>query len=143
MGDESRRQGVQVEVAHPVRAHNHRRLLLIESIHDGLQRLGRRVEVVTVQLHRKASAMGIIDRHVPTAANAQVRALRSQDYQLRGRGSKFFTIHFYLFPQNLSRAVRGVIIHHDDIILELRLLFQRTLHCIGDGLGAVKDRDDD
>ena len=136
MSDESRRQGVQVEVAHPVRAHNHCGLLLIESIHDGLQRLGRRVEVVTVQLHRKASAMGIIDRHVPTAANAQVRALRS-DYV------EFVAVAQRYIRQNLSRAVRGVIIHHDDIILELRLLFQRTLHCIGDGLSAVKDRDDD
>ena len=46
MADKSRRQCVQVEVAHPVTAHNHGRLLLIECIHHLLQGAFRRIEVV-------------------------------------------------------------------------------------------------
>ena len=48
MVDESRGQGVEVEVAHTVRADDHRRLLLVEGVHYLLKRLGRGIEVVAV-----------------------------------------------------------------------------------------------
>ena len=38
--DQSRRQGVQIEIAHPVAANHHCRVLLMEGIHHLLQRLG-------------------------------------------------------------------------------------------------------
>ena len=40
MVDESWRQGIQFKVAHAVRAHHHRSVLFVESLHDGLKRLG-------------------------------------------------------------------------------------------------------
>ena len=81
MGYESWRQGIQFEVAHAIRAYHHRSLLLVESIHDGLQRLGRRIEVVAIQLDGKASAILTIDGLVPTSANTQIRPVRHDDVQ--------------------------------------------------------------
>ena len=70
MVDESWGQCVQVEVTHPIRAHNHSGMLFMERIHDGLQRLRRRIEIVRVQLYGKATAIGTINRFVPASANA-------------------------------------------------------------------------
>ena len=77
MCNESRRQCVEFEVAHPVRANHHSRLLLTEGFNDGLQCMWRRVKVVTVELNGKSSAPLVIYRQVPTATNTQVIPLRN------------------------------------------------------------------
>lgn len=47
------------------------------------------------------------------------------------------------FVKNLTCAVGGVIVHHDDIKLKASLLAEGTLHSIGDSLLSVENRDDD
>ena len=47
------------------------------------------------------------------------------------------------FVKNLTCAVGGLIVYHDDIKLEASLLAEGTLHCIGDSLLSVENRDDD
>ena len=75
MGNESGRQGVEVEVAHSVGAYHHCRLLLLEGIDDGLQCMRRGIEVVAVELYGKSSAPLIIDSHIPASAYSKVIAL--------------------------------------------------------------------
>ena len=109
---QSRRQGIQFEVTHTIRADHHRRILLIEGFHNLLQRLRRGIEIVRVELYRKASAAVIIDGLVPTAADAEIRALWDD-------------MHEPLIVDGLQQLcclVRGVIVDHDDIILEACLL---------------------
>ena len=124
------RQGVQLKVAHPITAHHHCSILLIEGIYDLLQRFGRGIEVVRIQLYGKSSATVVIDGHIPTAANAKVAALRDDMDQS-------FVVHTI---EKLRRLVSRVIIHHNDIKIEVSLLAKSTIDGIHDGLLAVVDR---
>ena len=81
MVDKPRRQGVQLEVAHAVAAHNHSRLLFVEGIDHLLQRVRRRIQVVRVQLHGKASATRVVDGYIPAPANAEVGTLRNDNVE--------------------------------------------------------------
>ena len=69
---QSGRKGIQLEIAHAIRAYHHRCILLMEGIDHLLEGARRRIKVVTVELHSKTSAMITIDGNIPTAANAQV-----------------------------------------------------------------------
>ena len=82
MRNESWRQGVQFKIAHTVRADNHRSLLFVKGIDNGLQCLGRGIEVVRIKLNGKASTMLAIDGFVPASANTKVGALRGNDVEL-------------------------------------------------------------
>ena len=82
MVDKSWRQRVEVEVAHAVASHHHGRLLLVEGIHHLLQRMGRGVEVVAVELNGKPSAPRIVHRLIPAPAYAQIPALRGNHDKL-------------------------------------------------------------
>ena len=75
MVDKSRGQGVQFEVTHAVGTYHHRGILLVEGIHHLLEGLGRGIEVVAVELYGEASTTVIMDGLVPTAADAEIRAL--------------------------------------------------------------------
>ena len=133
MVDESWWQGVQLEVAHAVRTDHHRGVLFVEGIHHLLERLGRGVEVVGVELHGKASAAVVVDGLVPAAADTEVGALGDDvDEPLVVDGIK-----------QLGGLVRGVVVHHDDIIFEVCLLREGRVDGIADGLLAVVDGDDD
>ena len=81
MVDESRRERLELEVAHAVGAHNHRSPLLVKLVDDALQRLRRRVEVVAVELHGEASAAFVVDSYVPATADAEVGALGYDMYE--------------------------------------------------------------
>ena len=81
MIDESWRQGVQLEVAHAIGADHHGCILFVESVYDLLQCLRRRVEVIGVELHGKASAAVVVDGLVPAAADAEVGALRDDVHE--------------------------------------------------------------
>ena len=133
MVDESWRQGVQLEVAHPVGAYDHSGILFVEGLHHLLQGLRRGIEVVGVELYGKASAAVIIDGDIPAAADTQVSALRNNMYQP-------FVVQTV---QQLCRTVCRVIIDHNDIELEVGLLPECTAYGIEDGLLAVIDWDDD
>ena len=109
---QSRRQGIQFEVTHTIRTDHHRRILLIECLDNLLQRLRRGIEIVRVELYCKASAAVIIDGLVPTAADAEIRPLWDDMHEP-------FVVDGL---QQLCSLVRGVIVDHDDIILEACLL---------------------
>ena len=130
---QSRWQGVEVEVAHAVRADNHGSLLLVEGIYYLLECLWRRIEVVAVKLDGKLSAESAVDGFVPASAYSQVGSLRNNLYQVVS----------FKFIQYFAGAVGRMVVHHDDVELEACLLFQGTLHGISHGLFAVEDGDDD
>ncbi len=79
--DQARRQRLELEVAHAVAAHHHGAALLAESIDNALQRLGRRVQVVAVQLYGEAAAARVVHRHVPAPADAQVAPFGPQHHK--------------------------------------------------------------
>ncbi len=134
---QSWRQGVEVEVAHAVRADNHGCLLVVEGIYDLLESLRRRIEVVAVQLYGKLSAELAVDGYIPAAADAEVGSLRHNLYQ------SFLASISRDFIEYLASAVGRMVVDHDDVVLEIGLLAQRTLHGIGDGLLAVEHGNDD
>ena len=83
-------------------------------------------------MHGKASATVIIDCLIPTASDTQVPALGDDvDKPLVMEAVKQF-----------RGLVGGMVVHHDDIELEVRLLLQRAIDGIKDRLLAVIDRDD-
>ena len=82
MRNESWRQCVQFKIAHTVRADNHRGLLFVEGIDNGLQCLRRGIEIVRIELNGKASTVLAIDGFVPASTNAKVGALRGDDVEL-------------------------------------------------------------
>ena len=90
MVDESRRECLELEVAHAVGAHNHRSPLLVKLVDDALQCLRRRVEVVAVELHGEASAACVVYSHVPATADAEVGALGYDMYEALVLGSSRF-----------------------------------------------------
>ena len=45
--------------------------------------------------------------------------------------------------EDIGGAVGGMVIDHDDIVGKRGLLLQSTLHCIGNSLGTIVDRNDD
>ena len=124
------RQRVQVEVAHPVAAHYHCGALFIECVHDGLQRFGRRIKVVTVELYGKTSATRIVNGHVPAAAYAEVGTPRDDMYQPLVR----------IAVEQLCGVVRRVVVNHNHVKLERSLLRQRAVNGVTDCLLAVAHR---
>ena len=85
-----------------------------------MQRVVAAVEVVAVELYGKASATAVVDGHVPASPDAEVVSLRHYSYQ---SVVSALAVHFfhYLFEYD-SRVVVGVVVHHDNIIFEIRLL---------------------
>ena len=135
MVNQSRRQRVQFEVTHAIRTDNHGSLLLVESIDDGLQRFGRRIQVVRIQLNGKASALRTINRHIPATANAEVGALRNDDVEL-------VAMSLLQVSQDVGSSIGGVIVDHDDIVFKAALLRKGTLHGVLDRLDTIEHRDD-
>ena len=139
---QSWRQGVEVEVAHAVRADHHRCLLVVKGIYDFLESLRRRIEIVAVQLDCKLAAVLAIDGYIPAATDAEIVSHRHNLYET----SRLLVVSgFHLasdFIKNLASAVGRMIVDHDDVELEIGFLAQRTLHGIRDGLLSVENWDD-
>ena len=55
--------------------------------------------------------MGVVDGHVPAAADAQIGALWGDDVE-------FVAVVLGQTEQDVGSAVSGVVIHHNDVILE-------------------------
>ena len=131
MGNESGRQGVEVEVAHSVGAYHHCRLLLLEGINDGLQCMWRGIEVVAVELHGKSSASLVIYCHIPASADTQVIPLRNNMNKTRR----------FLIPNQFRSSVGRVIVNDDDVVFKISLLLQCTSDGVEDSLLTVSDGD--
>ena len=134
MVDEARRKGVQLEVAHPVRAYHHRSTFSIEGIHHSLQCLWRGVKVVAVELYDEASHLWMMHSHVPAAANAEVVAVGDDVYDAFVGGE---------LVDGFRCAVCRAIINDDKVEWEGGFLFQDTTNGVADGALSVADRDDD
>ena len=89
MGNESGRQCFQVKVHHAIGADHHGGSLVFEGVYDGLQRGGRTVEIVGVELYGIESAAMVSNGQVPAAANAQVGLFGTYDYQFVVLQGKF------------------------------------------------------
>ena len=101
-----------------------------------MQCLRRAVEVVGVELHGKPSAPSIVHREIPATANAEVGTFGHEMHKLAG------VLGGYL-GEDICCAVGGMIVHHDDVEVEVSLLRKSRIYCIGDGLRAIIDWYDD
>ena len=63
---------VQLEVTHAIRTNHHCSTFGIEGIYHSLQGLWRRVQVVAVKLHHKASHLRVMYCHIPASTDAEV-----------------------------------------------------------------------
>ena len=134
MVDEARRKGVQLEVAHTVRAYYHRSTFSIEGIHHSLQCLWRGVEVVAVELHHEASHQRMMYSRIPAATDAQVVALRyNVNDAFVGRE----------LVDGFRCAVCRAVINYDEVEWEGRFLFQDTTNGVANGSLAVANGNDD
>ena len=121
----SRRQRVKIEVAHTVAAYNHGGTLLVKLVDNSLQRVFRRIEVIAVELHGKASAPLVVYGKVPASANAKVCALRHDVYQrsepvaLRG-----------ILLQQLRSVVGRMVVNDYDVERKTCFLRQRAVNGI-------------
>ena len=70
VGDDSRRQSVQLKIHHPVCPDDHcRTFRLTEFCHDTRQRIRAAIEVIRVELHYKTTATCIAYGYIPTSTN--------------------------------------------------------------------------
>ena len=130
MVDESWRQRFEFEVAHTVASYNHSRPLTIEFIDDTLQCLRRRIEVVAVELHRKASTTVVIHRHIPASSDTEVGAVWYYMY-------KTFVCRRHIFKDSGSGICR-MIINDNHIIFECRFLFKSRIYGISHSAFTVE-----
>ena len=133
--DDSRGQGVEVEVRHAVRADDHGCPLLVEGGDHLGEGVGAAVEVVAVELHGEASALRMVHGEAPAASYAQVGACGGEVDEacvLLGQGGEEF-----------GGAVGGMVVDDDDVVPEVRLLAQCGAHGVGYGSHAVLHGDDD
>ena len=112
----SRRQCLELEVAHAVRSDNHSRPLLMEFVHDALQSLGRGIEVVAVELYGKTTAALVGRGKVPASSDAEIGTFGDDMHKALVLGSDV--------AENLRGRVGGMIVHDDDVILECGFLFK-------------------
>ena len=134
MVDKSRRKGLQIEVAHTIRTHNHRSLLLMESIYYLLQCIGRRIEVIAIELNGKLSAKLARDGQIPASTYSKVFACRLEQEET-------WTISYFL--HDFTGTIGRMIIYDNDVELEIGLLAHCTKHCVCDGLLSIENWDDD
>ena len=127
---QSRRQGVEVEVTHSVRAYHHGGTLSIESVHHALQGVGTAVEVIAVQLNHEPSHSGVVNSQVPASSYTQVGALGDEMYDPWIMGK---------FLNGFGGTIRTPIIYHHEVEGEICLLLQHTAYGITYGTHSVSD----
>ena len=106
----------------------------MEGIDDALQGVGAAVEVVGVELHGKAAALGAAHGVVPATADAQVGAF---GYEMDH--AAVVAELTYLF----RGAVGGMVVHHYHIERERGFLAEHTADGIGNGAFAIAHGNDD
>ena len=89
----------------------------------------RLIYVVAIELYGKPPATCVVDGELPTPADTQMSALGSDtDYVGVCLGELF---HY------LPRAVCGVVVDDDDVVLEVGNLAQGRTYGVGDSILAV------
>ena len=113
MVDDTRSNHIHVEIRHHVSTHHHGAILFIESAYHCSQRVFIGIYIVTVQLHGKFAAFGVVYAHIPTTADAKVVTFRDN------MDETFVVLEFI---NGLCRTVCGMIIDDDKVELEICLL---------------------
>ena len=133
MVNDSRRKRIHIEISHLIRSDDHSASLRTEDVHDFLEGGGILVDIVAVELYGIHSATGIMHCRVPATSDAQVISVRHNHYETRVVNRS----------KSLGSAVRGMIVHHYDIVREIAFLRKSAMHCIRHGPDPVKNRYND
>ena len=125
---------LQTLVDYCIRTDHHRIAAFLKDIDNTLQRLRRRVKIVGIELHGILSAAGRMNCFIPAAADVKIATLRNQVSNFRIQGGKLLNC--------FCCAVGGMIIHDNDIEVEICFLGKRALQSILNGFAAVEHRND-
>ena len=132
--DDARRQCLQLEVGHAVRADDHGAAFPAELVDNGLESRRTAVQVVAVELHGKASAERVMHTQVPASADAQIVTFGNE------------MNHFFV-PGILVNALRGtvgrMVVDDNQVEREVCFLFQYRFNGVGNGADAVAHGDYD
>lgn len=109
MVNDARRNHVHIEVCHHVGAYYHGTVLFVEGIDHQLQRSLVSIYIVTVQLHGKLAAQGVVHAQVPAPADTQVVTLGNEVNQ---------AVILFIFVDGFGSAVGRMIVDNDQIELE-------------------------
>lgn len=133
--DDAGRNGLQLEIAHSVAPYQHGAMLSVKGVDDGCQGVVVAVHVVAVQLHGKASACGMIDSCLPTAANAQVVSFRDKVYDAG--------IFLGSIGNQGRCAIVRMVVDDNQVEREGGFLAQHGIDGVCYGADSVSDRYDD
>ena len=132
MVNDARRNHVHIEVCHHVGAYYHGTVLFVEGIDHQLQRSLVSIYIVTVQLHGKLAAQGMVHAQVPATADTQIVTLGNEVNQ---------AVILFIFVDGFGSAVGRMIVDNDQIELEFCFLAEHRTDGIAYGADAVTYRD--
>ena len=134
VGDESGGKGLKVEVDHAIGTDDHSGFSLTEGFNDAEEHVGGGVEVVGVELHGIAAAMGTADGEIPASSDAEVVAFGDEmdNSGVGGEGA-----------DDVGSGVGGVVVDNDDVEREGGFLGEDATDGIGDGALTIAHGDDD
>ena len=133
--DEPRRNLFPALVHQRIGAHGHCARPPAQGVNHGLECAGRFVKIVGIELNGVAAAVRRKNRLVPASADAQIAAERHKMMNMGITRGKVF--------QKLRRAVRGEVVHRQNIEGKVRFLRQRAFDRVGNGFPAIAYGDDD
>ena len=132
--DDARRQCLQLEVGHAVRADNHGAAFPAELVDNGLEGRRTAVQVIAVELYGKASAERVMYSQVPASADAQIVTFRNE------------MNHFFvpgILVNALRGAVGGMVVDDNQVEREVCFLLQYRFNGVGNGTDTVAHGDND
>ena len=132
----------------------------MESIYYLLQCIGRRIEVIAIELNSKLSAKLARDGKIPAATYSKVFACRLEQEETWSQlflhrifylSLLIFQIKFLNIPvrtvsnslHDFTCTISRMIIYNYDVELEISLLAHCTKHSVCDGLLSIENWDDD
>ena len=134
MVDDARRQCLQLEVGHAVRADNHGAAFPAELVDNGLEGRRTAVQVVAVELYGKASAERVMHTQVPASADAQIVTFGNE-------------VNHFFVSGVLVNALRGtvgrMVVDDNQVEREVCFLLQYRFNGVGNGTDTIAYGDDD
>ena len=91
------------------------------------------IDIVAIQLYGETTTLGMVDRQVPTPADTQIVPFGQEMQQAR--------VLFGQCGDFLGRTVGRMVIHDDDVIVEIRCLPQGGTDRVLDRTDPVTNRD--
>src|SRR5437588_4500447 len=135
MIDQAGRNCLKLQVDNRVGTYCHRVRSFVELRDDSLEHALAGVQIIRIQLHGILTTRRGVHSFVPASTNSQIRALRFQmDQPAVIRSNP---------RENISRAVRGMIVDDDYIAVECCTLGTRAPDAVVDRALAIAHRDHD